>query len=828
MKINQIHLDDFQNYDDESVELPEGVTLIRGSNGSGKSTLLRALFAGLFASDAASQTINIESMDKLVREGQDSASINLDFSIGDTEYDIEWEINVTEDDEGERSASTRKFVLQSDSLDEPIEGVQDVTSYMQSLLGMDAEAFVNSVYVQQSDLKRLASEDAEKRAKTIDNLLGLSEIDDYIERMEEKGRRAANAIKEEAENRQQEVADELAQLPDLDELKRRKRELSKEISDIETEIEETEEKLEDYQPKLQKAKQNIKEYKELQQQKQELEEKLSNKKEKKQQIQEETEELVEEIQSKRQKASEIEQELRQNVDIPEEAEIETLHEDYKEEKEEARETANELSQQETELETKLSSKRETLDTFETEVGDLKDEKTEVEKKLEEARSELEEGQDRLAELEERLQQAKEEKEAALEEFSTNTEDKEEIRREIESIAVGKLEENADEIGEQFKRGLHEVLPAFDKVERLSFERDIAEMEASDMEKEIAQLEAEKSEREEEIKERKDQMDDLRETISELKERLQKVQNEMKTARTQVNKYDTLATKCETIASLQNEADNTQERIGAMNNRKNDIKERIEELQSELADMESELEGKDLKDHKKIKQNVEKAIQKLKKERQELNEELQDLRGERTRVEGQIETCEKRTERYEKLEERRQWADERYQECQQIIGAYKRAKQDLRRENVALLNKYVNELFNELYTERSYKGVHIGEDYDIKLVRSDDTMMEPALASGGEGTILNIALRAGIYRLITERSGHSQDTLPPFILDEPTESLDSEHVSELDALMRKMREWNVEQVVIVSHEESLIDSADNQIRAFKDDEDISHAIVENNE
>jgi len=58
-------------------------------------------------------------------------------------------------------------------------------------------------------------------------------------------------------------------------------------------------------------------------------------------------------------------------------------------------------------------------------------------------------------------------------------------------------------------------------------------------------------------------------------------------------------------------------------------------------------------------------------------------------------------------------------------------------------------------------------------------------------------------------------LPPMIFDEPTVFLDRGHVHQLIKLIDMMRDIGVGQILIVSHDESLIDSADHVFVVEKD-------------
>jgi len=126
MRVKELELTNFQSYDHGEVKFPEGTTFIRGEIGTGKSTLLRAIFCALFQTDASDEALGIDTLDELVKLGEDSATVKLTFEIEGVEYTVEWTISVSEDENGKRTAKTRDCVLSSPALDEPIDGYTSV------------------------------------------------------------------------------------------------------------------------------------------------------------------------------------------------------------------------------------------------------------------------------------------------------------------------------------------------------------------------------------------------------------------------------------------------------------------------------------------------------------------------------------------------------------------------------------------------------------------------------------------------------------------------------------------------------------------------------
>jgi len=108
-----------------------------------------------------------------VRRGETKGVVELTFEVDTTEYTVEW--RSTRPELGTTLHST------SPALSGPVSGIKDVQNEVQSILGIDEQDFINSVYIKQGAIDRLI--ETNDRAEMIDGLLGLDEIDEYIVRM---------------------------------------------------------------------------------------------------------------------------------------------------------------------------------------------------------------------------------------------------------------------------------------------------------------------------------------------------------------------------------------------------------------------------------------------------------------------------------------------------------------------------------------------------------------------------------------------------------------------------------------------------------------------
>lgn len=136
--------------------------------------------------------------------------------------------------------------------------------------------------------------------------------------------------------------------------------------------------------------------------------------------------------------------------------------------------------------------------------------------------------------------------------------------------------------------------------------------------------------------------------------------------------------------------------------------------------------------------------------------------------------------------------------------------DLREQNVHRLEDLLQEVFDTLYRNDAYSDIKLDREYDATLIEKGGGELPPTKLSGGESAVFNLALRGAIYRLLTE--GFEDDVpMPPLILDEPTAHLDDGHVDRLNDVVEAMRTAGVKQTIVVSHDEGLIDSADQRVQ-----------------
>ena len=184
------------------------------------------------------------------------------------------------------------------------------------------------------------------------------------------------------------------------------------------------------------------------------------------------------------------------------------------------------------------------------------------------------------------------------------------------------------------------------------------------------------------------------------------------------------------------------------------------------------------------------------------------------MQAEIRGLEDLREGHEELAETVADLESLHDETEQLEQTYGDLRAELRQRNVESLERMLNETFDLAYGNDAYSHIELDGEYDLTVYQKDGTPLSPDQLSGGERALFNLSLRCAIYRLLSEGIEGAAPT-PPLILDEPTVFLDSGHVSRLVHLVEEMRGFGVRQILIVSHDEELVDAADDLVTVEKD-------------
>ena len=185
------------------------------------------------------------------------------------------------------------------------------------------------------------------------------------------------------------------------------------------------------------------------------------------------------------------------------------------------------------------------------------------------------------------------------------------------------------------------------------------------------------------------------------------------------------------------------------------------------------------------------------------------------VESELKRLEELKNTLQVLKNKADYLNAVYEDAEGLEAMYLRVRAELRSNNIGVLDALINEIFSFMYSNNAYSHIRLDHEYNLTVFEKDGTPLEPKLLSGGERAIFNLVLRCAIYRLLSIGISGEGSGLPPLIMDEPTVFLDRGHVQQLIKLIDMMRDIGVGQILVVSHDESLIDSADHVFMVEKD-------------
>ena len=144
------------------------IALISGENGQGKSSLLDALTFALF-SKARGVEGNRSGIEDLVTNGETFMEVSLQFIQGGTRYRI-----VRSFDKNRRHSDVRLEMQNGEGFISISEGsIRETDAKIQSILGMDYDAFVTSSFIMQGKADFFTTKKKDEKIEILRQILGL-------------------------------------------------------------------------------------------------------------------------------------------------------------------------------------------------------------------------------------------------------------------------------------------------------------------------------------------------------------------------------------------------------------------------------------------------------------------------------------------------------------------------------------------------------------------------------------------------------------------------------------------------------------------------------
>ncbi len=161
MRLNALHLVNFRQHSDTRIEFDSGLTGIIGPNGSGKTTILEAIAWAIYGNPAARGT---RDTIRHVRAGARAAvRVELDFDLAGHRYRIC------------RGLTSAELYLDGSGV--PIaSSISGVTELVTRRLGMSRDEFFNTYFTGQKELSVMAAMGPSERAQFLSHVLGYERL----------------------------------------------------------------------------------------------------------------------------------------------------------------------------------------------------------------------------------------------------------------------------------------------------------------------------------------------------------------------------------------------------------------------------------------------------------------------------------------------------------------------------------------------------------------------------------------------------------------------------------------------------------------------------
>ena len=166
MIFKRLKLRNFKSYANETINFDKGITVIVGENGAGKSSIFEAISFALFKQHTASK------LNDLVRNNTENMGVELDFVSRGKEYRIIRDKS--------KSKTSSRLLTKTSSDGEFMSlcsGEKEVSNNIQSILDMDANLFLNAIYVRQGEIAELVDMQPADKKRLIGRLLGLDSLE---------------------------------------------------------------------------------------------------------------------------------------------------------------------------------------------------------------------------------------------------------------------------------------------------------------------------------------------------------------------------------------------------------------------------------------------------------------------------------------------------------------------------------------------------------------------------------------------------------------------------------------------------------------------------
>ena len=793
MQLISLNLENFRQHRRTSIDFRSGITGIIGKNGAGKTTLLEAIAWALYGAPAVrGKNAGIRCRASGANE---PVEVRLSFSLDGQTYDVTRRLDAQGRPQG-ASLSVNGIPSRT--------GFTEVTDSIVKTLGMDYKAFFTSFFTAQKQLDFMSGMDGRERAESISKMLGYERLTNARDRANQD----RLALQHEVEGLER-------GLPNPEELKVRKVEAKKAL-DAALEKEKAESK---QLVSVEAEVKRLSPLKEASEQKAKLYEELSRR------IESDTRDTARAQVRLKQLGQEIADLDKKATELNNLSGIVAEYNDAQKE----HNALSELQKHEAErqrISGQLEAIRRDVEQLTRQiasVGNVKESLTKIQEALNDAEKQLREVQTRLNQTTETWIAQKHRLATEIETHSRSFEDVLSRRSAIERAgADGKcptcerpLENELDKVLAGFdEQAIHEN----EKLTKLKSSAEAAKKEPPELsaakslslvlEKTIVDRRREK----EEVDKRVSELTSYEKTSAAkrvetkvLEESLAKLPLGFDQKRFEELRNKGIELRKKRDIALQLEAE-----VKRLPNLRVELKEEEKTCFEKFADIATAQKAiQELsfssEEHERLMLDFGKASDALVSTKIELERrrgEVKEARATLGAVESEEESCRIKLAELKKKQENRLY-------LRALAEAFDSLRLELNNQIRPELEETSSEILSDL-TDRRYNLVAIDDNYAAWII--EDGERKPII-SGGEGDVLNLALRLAVSQMIANRSGHPLSLL---VLDEVFGSLDDSRRDNVMSLLANLRN-RFEQIILITHIESIRDTVDNCVWLQYDEE-----------
>ncbi len=788
MRLDRLRLRNFRQHADTEIELRAGVTGIIGPNGAGKSTLLEAIAWAIYGAPAARGTN--ETIRFARAEPRSPVRVELEFGLAGHDYRVARTLSGADVyvDGDERAVATT------------IRGASD---YLQQRLGMTRDEFFNTYFTGQKELQFLAQMGPAERGRFLAQVLGY----ERLRLAQERARARRNDLRHEIDGLRAGMGDPVALRAELEGVRDRRAEEQKALDEARSALESAEATLAGVTPRWEAGQASQERAGELEHEREMAAQEFRDASRAFTRVEEELEAVTKAAGT----LTVLRDELAPLPALVKEcerlSELARLDERRRVLAETVESLRGELAAGEKRLE-RLAQAPGYAERFRSEIQGLKEELQEAESAVESERDAWQQGRqevwtrlqtykDRTAELQQQLDQLRE----AGPEGTCPTCDRP-LHDHYEQV-IQTLEDEWESLVQDGKWLKKRESQLETKPQTLAEAEQRRDRLKATLENRAEKL----SRSERAVEERKD----LDREMAAKREKLETQEAEL----TEVPAgYDAVQhreaeERLDRLRSVERQATRLEEAVARKDRLEAELKESSERREAATARGSRAREELESLDFDRTR------FQELKAEHEAAADEVRRAELRLTEVRGRLDAATEAVASAERAEaelsekkgllsamesERRHNAE--------LDGAFNSLRVELNARVRPELSELASGFLTDITAGR-YTALEIDESYNVLVL---DEGEEKPVISGGEEDIANLVLRLAISQMIAERAGHPLNVL---ILDEVFGSLDVERRDNVIQLLHGLT-GRFEQVILISHIESIREGLDHVIRCSFDE------------